>query len=50
MPREDNGKVVYEFVTGGDVIRSAKSPMEMLPEKMPNDLAEVIKLSEEYYK
>jgi len=49
VPREDNGKVVYEFVTGGDVIRSAKSPMEMLPEKMPNDLAEIIKLSEQYY-
>lgn len=50
VPRNEDGKIKYEFVTKGDPKRSAKSPMEMLPEKMENDLAEVIKLSEEYYK
>lgn len=47
---DEHGKAQHEFITNGDPSRSAKSPMEMLPEKMPNDLAEVIKLSEEYYK
>jgi len=50
VPRTDeHGKVQYEFVTRGDTTRSAKSPMDMLPEKMDNDLAKVIKLAEEYY-
>ena len=48
--KNDQGKAEYSFITNGDPLRTAKSPMEMLPEVMPNDLAEVIKLSEEYYK
>lgn len=47
---DEKGNIKYLFTTKGDITRSAKSPMEMLPEKMPNDLVEVIKLSEEYYK
>lgn len=50
VPRIEDGKLQYEFVTKGDPTRSAKSPMEMLPDRMPNDLAEVIKQSEQYYK
>ena len=46
---DDKGDTSYNFVTKGDIARSAKSPMEMLPDRMPNDLAEVIKLSEQYY-
>ena len=46
----EKGQIEYHFVTKGDIMRSAKSPMEMLPDRMSNDLAEVIKLSEEYYK
>lgn len=46
---DDKGNISYNFITKGDIARSAKSPMEMLPDKMPNDLAEVIYLSEEYY-
>ena len=46
---DDKGNISYDFITKGDAARSAKSPMEMLPDKMPNDLAEVIKLSEVYY-
>jgi len=47
---DEKGNTEYNFITKGDITRSAKSPMEMLPDRMPNDLAEVIKLSEEYYK
>ena len=51
VPRvNEKGEVEYEFVTKGDIMRSAKSPMGMLPQRMGNDLMEVIKLSEEYYK
>jgi len=51
VPRyDDQGNVSYEFITGGDPTRPAKGPMEMFPTRIPNDLAEVIKLSEEYYK
>ena len=51
VPRyDDKGMISYEFITGGDATRPAKGPMEMFPQRMPNDLAEVIKLSEEYYK
>lgn len=46
----EKNEIEYQFVTKGDLTRSAKSPMEMLPDRMTNDLAEVIKLSEEYYK
>ena len=51
VPRyDDKGNISYEFVTGADPTRSSKAPMEMLPARMLNDLAEIIKLSEEYYK
>lgn len=50
MKADEKGDVQHYFITNGDPSRSAKSPMEMLPQTMPNDLAEVIKLSEEYYK
>ena len=47
---DEKGNTEYNFITKGDITRSAKSPMEMLPDRMPNDLAEVIKFSEQYYK
>lgn len=50
MRYDAQGKVIYEFITKEDPTRSAKSPMEMLQARMPNDLVEVIKQSEEYYK
>jgi len=50
MRADDKGEIQHYFVTNGDTTRSAKSPMDMLPKVMSNDLAEVIKLSEEYYK
>jgi len=52
MRSGDNGKPVYEFITNkieGFENVSAKSPMEMLPETMPNDLAELITKVESYY-
>lgn len=50
MRPNEQGKIEHYFITHSDPTRSAKSPMEMLPAQMPNDLAEVIKISEEYYK
>lgn len=49
MKANEKNEIKYEFITKGDPGRSAKSPREMLPDVMPNDLAEVIKLSEQYY-
>lgn len=47
----EKNDVQYLFQTNAyHPLDSVKSPMEMLPVEMPNDLAEVIKLSEEYYK
>mgnify|MGYP000097229216 CR=1 FL=1 len=47
------GVPVYEFITQrarvGQTTIPAKSPMEMLPPRMPNDLVEVIKLMKDYY-
>jgi hypothetical protein len=46
------GEPEYVFITNkqaGYENTPAKSPMGMLPKKMPNDLNEVIKLIEEYY-
>lgn len=48
----DNDEPEYVFLTNkqkGHSNISAKSPMGMLPLQMPNDLAEVIRLAEEYY-
>jgi|SRR5690606_3855725 len=50
IERDEKGNPKYQFLTNSDGIRTAKSPKGMLPRYMPNDLAEVIKLSEEYYK
>lgn len=47
--QNDKNQMEYYYLTNSDGKRSAKSPMEMLPYNMLNDLAEVIKLSEEYY-
>jgi hypothetical protein len=44
------GEVEYEFVTQTNGKTPAKSPMEMLPLRMPNDMNEVIKLINEYDK
>jgi len=49
---ETDNKPRYRFITNkgaGHTKLSAKSPMDMLPETMDNDLAEMIKLIEEYY-
>lgn len=47
---DEKNQMQYQFLTNADGKCTAKSPMEMLPYNMPNDLNEVIKLSEEYYK
>lgn len=52
MHTGENGIPSYEFITNkqeGFENISAKSPMEMLPPRMPNDLAELIKQVESYY-
>ncbi len=52
MVTNENGDPEYRFITNrqkGYEHVSAKSPMEMLPKQMPNDIAEVIKVIEEYY-
>jgi len=50
VSKSEKNEMQYEFLTNSDGIRSAKSPMDMLPVKMPNDLQEIINLSEIYYK
>lgn len=50
VSKSEKNEMQYEFLTNSDGIRSAKSPMGMLPVKMPNDLQEIINLSEIYYK
>jgi hypothetical protein len=48
----EEGKPVYRFITNkqqGFEHASCKSPMEMLPETMGNDLGEVIKSVDKYY-
>jgi len=45
----EDGSVRYEFVTNREGIIMAKSPRGMLEQRMPNDVAEVIKLAEKYY-
>ena len=52
MVTNEAGDPEYRFITNrqkGYEHVSAKSPMEMLPKQMPNDIAEVIKAIEEYY-
>ena len=39
----------HEFITNAEPRCSCKSPMGMLERSMPNDLAEVIRLCDEYY-
>lgn len=39
----------YEFVTNREGYITAKSPRGMLPQRMDNDLAQVIELAEKYY-
>jgi hypothetical protein len=46
----EEGNIKYEFVTQTNGKTPAKSPMGMLPIRMPNDVAEVIKLINEYDK
>jgi hypothetical protein len=49
---DEKGLPNYRFITNkceGHTQISAKSPMEMLPTYMENDLEEVIKLATEYY-
>ena len=49
VERDGKGNPTYQFLTNSDGIRTAKSPKEMLPRLMPNDLSKVIELSEKYY-
>ena len=39
----------HVFVTKGDGLNGAKAPMDMLPDVMDNDLAEVDRLIREYW-
>lgn len=48
IERTDDG-LQYVFVTNTDGYNSAKSPMDMLKHKEPNDVAEILKKSKEYY-
>jgi len=50
-PRKDkDGKIQYLFQTNTDGLTSAKTPMEMFSERLiPNDMAEVIRVAEDYY-
>ena len=46
---DEQGEVIYRFVTNRTGLIAAKSPHGMLPLYLPNDLAQVIALSEKYY-
>lgn len=46
----EKNQMEYYFLTNTNGRTNAKSPMDMLPYTMPNDLNEIIKLSETYYK
>jgi len=48
--KDKDGKMLYLFETNSDGIISAKTPLEMFPERLVgNDMAEVIKTAENYY-
>lgn len=47
--QDADGKPVYQFLTNTDGIYPAKSPADMLPYLMENDLDKVLKLVGEYY-
>lgn len=47
--QDAEGKPSYQFLTNTDGIYPSKSPTDMLPYLMENDLNEVIKKVEEYY-
>jgi AAA domain len=47
--RKADKTVNYRLLTNSDGICSAKSPKEMLPMFIPNDVLEVIEASEKYY-
>ncbi len=46
---DEHGNIKYEFVTNREGTILAKSPENMLPLRMENDINEVIKLAEKYY-
>ena len=49
----DKGEPEYKFITNkqsGYENVPAKSPKDMLPKIMDNDIAEVMRLADEYYK
>ena len=41
--------IAYQFETNNDGVTTAKSPMDMFPRFIPNDLATALKKMEEYY-
>lgn len=43
------GKRTYQFITNSDGSTTAKSPEDMFPDAIPNDLGEVAKAIDEYY-
>jgi len=47
--RTSDNKFEYQFITNADGIRTAKSPMSMLPHTFPNDLNAVVNQVEKYY-
>jgi len=47
--KNEDSKPTFNFLTNSDGERHAKSPMDMLPYHMNNDLSEVIALSDAYY-
>ena len=48
VTRKDDHNV-YEFATQTDGVTTAKSPKDMLPPRMPNDINEVLKKQAEYW-
>lgn len=47
--KNKEGRLDYRFSTQSDGVTTAKSPFEMLPEFMPNDVNEVLKKAAEYW-
>lgn len=49
-PGSNPPKIEYQFITNTDGITSAKSPEDMFPYSIPNDMGLVVKKVEEYFK
>jgi len=47
--KDESGKPTFNFLTNTDGTRHAKSPMDMLPFHVDNDLFEIIRFADKYY-